>query len=199
MNGKTAIAIVILAAGSSSRMGRIKQLLPWNNSCLLGNSISKCVKSKANAVYVVLGANYNEIVKEIEKEAISLIKNDSWKKGMGSSIKAALNYFEESNLNYKSVLFTLADQPFITSEYYNLMMDSFSNSDKGIIATKQGEKSGVPAIFDSSYFPELMKLDSDYGAKNLIKAQLNDVKQIASNIDFTDIDTFEVYQNLVIY
>ncbi|WP_111709731.1 nucleotidyltransferase family protein [Lutibacter citreus] len=197
MSCKPSFAIVILAAGSSSRMGKIKQLLPWGNTSLLGNSISICKNSKATNVFVVLGANYNKIKLEVENKDVVLIKNDSWDKGMGTSIKSALNYFKERDLNFSAVLFTLADQPFITTKYYNLLFDSYKASEKGIIATELDEKIGVPAIFGSNYYRGLMKLDSDIGAKQIIKENIDDVKSIMSEVDFTDIDTFEVYEKLV--
>ena len=53
---KNKLAVLILAAGASSRMGKPKQLLPWKNTTLLGHAIAQA-KKVSTAVFVVLGAN----------------------------------------------------------------------------------------------------------------------------------------------
>ena len=56
------IAVVILAAGESSRMQQSKQLLPWGTSTLLGNAINEALESNSEKVYVVLGAKVPVII-----------------------------------------------------------------------------------------------------------------------------------------
>src|SRR5680860_1232621 len=80
------IAIVILAAGASSRMGQAKQLLPWEDTTLLGNAIRKAKASDANSVIVVLGANAESIRMEISESQIIIIENPIWASGLGTSI-----------------------------------------------------------------------------------------------------------------
>lgn len=193
---KTKTAILILAAGSSSRMGQPKQLLPYKSTSLLGNIIQESLNSNARKVFVVLGANSQEIKSKIDFNNVEVIENNEWNKGIGSSIACGVRFIESNTPKINSVLITLADQPFIVTSYFNNIISCFFTSEKKIVATKIGERLGVPAIFHSAYFKDLKKLNEDKGAKELILSNLKDVEIVTSKIDFTDIDTMENYYNL---
>ena len=63
-------AIIILAAGSSTRFGNIKQLLHFNNKTLLQHVIDEAIESGAELVIVVTGANADEVSNNIKDEKI---------------------------------------------------------------------------------------------------------------------------------
>ena len=188
------IAIIILAAGASSRMGKIKQLLPWKQTTLIGNAIEQALDSKADAVFVVLGANYQLISKEIKQENITIIYNKNWTLGMGSSIVCAMDFFDKKHKKYDGVLITLVDQPLIDVIYFNMLINKFI--DNNIIASKYKNRVGVPAIFSLKYFNELRQLNGDIGARNLILKHINDVKKIDAFDKIQDIDSIESYEHL---
>lgn len=197
MDKKGNIAMVILAAGAASRMQAIKQLLPWKKTTLLGNAIEQGLQSNVDRVYVVLGANASKIKKQILNYPIQIIEHKNWQLGIGSSIACAINYFNENNLNYNSVIITLADQPLVNSAYYNLLIERFLTKKEKIITSKTKNKPSVPAIFDVSYFKKLSELNQDKGAKELIQSVPSDVLMVNSDINLVDIDTLETYD--VIY
>jgi molybdenum cofactor cytidylyltransferase len=189
------IAILILAAGESKRMQGIKQLLPWKNTTLLGNAIEQAVESKGNAIYVVLGANSNKISPTIEHYKVSIIENKNWKNGIGKSIACGVNFLRENQLKYDAILIMLADQPLISSSYYNLLIDEYSQNEAKIIASDTNNKPSVPAIFDSAYFDNLAQLNEDKGAKEILIAAQEEVYILRSNASLTDIDTSSSYEN----
>jgi len=195
---KSTIAIVILAAGESSRMGeRIKQILPWKDSNLLGNALAQAKNTIADASFVVLGA-YDEIIKaEVEFEANTVIQNSNWKSGMGSSIAVAMDYFISKDLNYDAVLLMLADQPKIDTNYLNKMMGNWRGNPNKIITTQYENRSGVPAIFGKEHFEVLQKLNEDFGAKDIISS--NEMLVLALNPEGKeiDIDSWQSYQELL--
>lgn len=193
---KTKTAILILAAGSSSRMGKPKQLLKWRNTSLIENVIQQSLNSKAEKVFVVLGANAKKITSEIDFKTAEVIENEHWKNGMGTSITCGVEYINKRLPKVRGILIALADQPYITSAYYNRLIEAFAATSKRIVATKNNGKLGVPAIFNSFYFSELMMLNEDKGARKIISTHKSDVEVITSKIDFTDIDTLEEYENL---
>ncbi|PKP39963.1 MAG: hypothetical protein CVT96_11180, partial [Bacteroidetes bacterium HGW-Bacteroidetes-13] len=80
------IISVILAAGEAKRMGKTKQLLPWGKHTLIEHAIEQHLKSKVSEVYVVLGADAENIKNTIEKLPIQLLENPDWQLGLGSSI-----------------------------------------------------------------------------------------------------------------
>ena len=188
------IAAIILAAGSSKRMGKVKQLLPWKYTTLLGNSIEQALASEVNEVFVVLGSNYKLISKEIENHNITILHNKKWSQGMGFSISCAMNFISNNSIKYDGVLIILVDQPLIDIKYINKLIHKFIGSN--IITSKYKKRVGVPAIFSSVYFNELSGLNRDIGARDLITEHINDVKVIDAFDKIQDIDSISSYKLL---
>ncbi len=84
------LAVLILAAGTSSRLGESKQLVKFQNKTLIQNSIKKALDVNSN-VTVVLGANKDLISKEIINYPISIVINNEYPKGIGSSISYGIS------------------------------------------------------------------------------------------------------------
>lgn len=198
MDRKPNLAILILAAGESSRMGeRIKQILPWNDYNLLGNAITQAKAAMADTTHVVIGA-YEEIIKaEVNFEPNDIIQNSNWKNGLGSSIAAGMEHFSSKRLDYDAVLIMLADQPLMDTNYLNKMMGNWKGNPSKIITTQYEGRSGVPAIFGKEYFPELQKLNEDFGAKDIIAANENAILALNPEGKEVDIDSWDTYQELL--
>ena len=190
------IAILILAAGESKRMNGIKQLLPWKNTSLLGNTIEQALQSKGDAVYVVLGANANQIAPTIAHYNIQTIENKNWKNGLGNSIAAGVQYIKENQYQCDAILITLADQPLIDAAYYNILIDRYSQKEAKIIASETNKNPSVPAIFDAIYFEQLSQLDKEKGAKEILLAAQKEVYRLPANANLIDIDTTSDYEEL---
>ena len=90
-------AILILAAGKSSRMGSTKQLLSYKKTTLLGWAIEQAKQSKANTVFCVLGANSEIIEKSIENYLVETIYNVDYNNGLSTSIIAGINHLKDKN------------------------------------------------------------------------------------------------------
>lgn len=193
-NNSSTFAGLILAAGSSSRMGRPKQLLPWKNTTLLGHTILH-LRQVVKDVFVVLGANHSAIKSSIVDTNVHIIYNSSWETGMGTSIATAMATISNSD-KYDAVLIALADQPLLESEYYQKMTANFRTKEYPIIATSYGKHCGVPAIFDPIFFPEMQVLHADYGAKKLIQKHKAQAKCLVTEYAELDIDTPESYEQL---
>lgn len=193
------IAVCILAAGESVRMGNVvKQLLPWGNTTLLGSAIqlAKSVE-KTSEVIVVLGAFESEIKKALrsELENVTVLINKNWKYGMGESIGCLGNYLSQMEEVPGGVLMLLGDQPFIKISHLEKLIKAFNKGDKGIVATGMGKKAGVPAIFSSKYFPLLKGLKGKGGAQKIIRDNPEDVMiACIENRSLYDIDTMEEYR-----
>lgn len=190
------IALLILAAGGSSRMkNHIKQLLPWNKSTFLEHAIDMAKNSQADGVFMVLGANFEPIVTHVNLGEITVIRNENWQLGIGSSIAEGVDYIKGLPINYDAILVCLADQPLMDSSFYNQLIKTFTNANADLVATNYGHKKGVPAIVAKKYFNELAKLNQDFGAQKLLndKNALS-IDALTKNVD---IDTWEDYQLLL--
>lgn len=187
--------MVILAAGASSRMGIPKQLLNWReNKTLLEHVIETASVINPGEVIVVLGANFSNIKNKIKDYNITILENKNWRAGLGSSIACAANYLLMKE--QRNILVTLADQPFITSEYLHEMISVFEPNQEQIIASSyQNRPYAVPALFDASYLKELSNLSDDYGARYLLKTHETSIKTLKPPRQNPDIDTREDYKN----
>ena len=194
---KNNISILILAAGASSRMQRVKQLLPWGNTTFLGNSITMAKATMANHSLVVLGANADHIARENCLLDVDYIVNPDWESGLGSSLSFGAAFVLENQPSCDGLLVMLCDQPLIDTEYLNALISQFKNDDKNIVATRYGERVGVPAIFSPKYFSALIELDKDVGAKGILEQYKNDVLGLDPEGKAVDVDTFEDYQRLI--
>ena len=191
------IAILILAAGNSSRMGRPKQLLPWKNSSLLNHSIQLARDLNQGETYVVLGAHRDVIIPHIRHRNINLICNDNWRFGIGASISSGIKIIMNAKPKYNGALIMLADQPLVNTDYLHHLIKLFNTQSGQIITSSYGNNSiGVPAIFHHSFFKELSQLTKNFGAKKVIKKHINHAKILESKHLITDIDTQEDYDNL---
>ena len=197
MPKQSKIVILILAAGSSSRMGSPKQLLKWKNSNLLNHTICKATELNAKKIIVVLGANADMIIPEIDHKEVKTLINKDWENGLGSSISVGVNYILQSSSGIDGLLIMLADQPLIEHDHYLKLMNAFSSGNKAIITTEYNDsKRGVPALFSKIYFKDLIDLNSDFGAKQLFKKYPESLISVKNEKSRFDIDTPEQYQNL---
>ncbi len=191
------LAILILAAGNASRMGFPKQLLKWKNSNLLQHAINSLKDIKNNGIYLVLGANFEQIITEIHTKNITVLKNDAWNEGLGSSIAFGVMQISKFQPEIEQVLIMLADQPLIDTHYLNLLINTHFQNQSHITCTLyKNQKLGVPAIFRKPYFEELAQLKGDKGAKNLLEKHSDNVVSIDGSHVFFDIDSKEDYEVL---
>ncbi|CAM4319664.1 NTP transferase domain-containing protein [Zobellia roscoffensis] len=189
------IALIILAAGASIRMGKPKQLLPWKNTTLLGHAIQTAKSSNAIKVVVVLGA-HADLIKLNVKEEVVFVENTSWQSGLGTSVTVGTEWLLQADIEFQEILIMLADQPLIDPEYLNkLIAISEQNPDK-IITSAYKKRSGVPAIFPKTYADALLKLNEDFGAKHLLEQEQRNVITVPAAHRIVDIDTQNDYEQL---
>ena len=197
MNKERHIAVLIPAAGTSSRMGEPKQLLKWKDTSLLGHAVRTAESLKVDVIAVILGAFSERIKAEISSENISIYFNQDWKKGLGSSIGLGLQQLLIDYPETDAVLIMLADQPMIDSSYLEQILNTFKANDAPIVAsTYSDEHFGVPAIFDKRIFNDIVSLDSEKGAKDLINSYRTEVLSISEVPNLVDIDTKDQYEQL---
>ncbi|MEP6594572.1 MAG: nucleotidyltransferase family protein [Ginsengibacter sp.] len=189
--------VVILAAGSSTRMGRPKQLLKYNGDSLLKQIVKKALDSNADPVIVILGANADLIGKEIENENITIVINHEWKQGMASSMIKGLKALLRTAPSADCVIFMMCDQPFISVSLLKDLIAMQQATTKPIVASNYGNTIGPPALFCKSTFPEISELKGDIGARGIIQQHANEVATVYFPAGSIDIDTAEDYESLL--
>ena len=191
------IPIILLAAGSSSRMGQPKQLLPWGGQTLIGHQIQTLLKT-GNPVNVVLGSNSNLVIPVIEKFPVNIFINTEWESGMGSSISFGISKIIQIFPDVDGVLITLLDQPLITTSYFEKMLGTYQpGSQKIMVSHSASGWTGVPVLFDKCFFKDLSELKNEDGAKKIVKRHEENIILNEGGELLEDMDTMQTYQQLL--
>ena len=190
-----AVALLLLAAGASTRMGRPKQLLPYHGRTLLRHAAETAVAAGCAPIVLVTGALHDELLAEIVGLPILAERNPDWETGMASSIRAGLAAVAAAAP--RAVLVMLTDQPLVTPELLRQLIVQQHATQAPIVAAAYGETLGVPAIFDKSLLPELLKLQGAQGAGRLIARLGAAVGQVAFPAGLLDVDTPAQYTALL--
>jgi molybdenum cofactor cytidylyltransferase len=190
-----ALAILILAAGSSSRMGQSKQKLLIEGKALLVHAVETALKSKAGKVTVVLGSEEEKHRQVLKGLPIALISNPGWQAGMGSSLKKGLQHVMSGNPATEAILVMVCDQPLLQPDHLQSLVKQYRKTGSLIVASAYSNTAGVPAIFSHKLFNEILQLHDEEGAKKIIR------QHAAATVDFpggdVDLDTPEDYQNFL--
>ncbi len=190
------IAVIILAAGESSRLGSPKQLLPYAGETLLQYTIQVALNTIARRVIVVLGAHEKLMKTATAYTGLHIVINREWKEGMASSVRCGINELIKTEPHTTGAVILLCDQPFVTASLINALIDMNEKTGKAIIASRYVGTFGAPTFFHKSIFPELLRLEGDVGAKAIIRRHPDDVESVEFSKGNVDIDTAADYGNL---
>jgi molybdenum cofactor cytidylyltransferase len=186
-------AIIILAGGASTRLGQSKQLLKKGNYTFLENTIAAALKTDST-IYVVLGANAHAHRKVINHLSVTIIEDINWSKGMGHTLKTGLKAALQENPSLTSVMVLVCDQPALSGEYLQQLLNLFNKSNKLIAASSYDSTLGVPAIFQQILFDSIFQLPDEAGAKRLLAQYPKDIESIKFQDGEIDIDTPKDYE-----
>lgn len=182
--------ILLLAAGSSSRMGESKQLMNVTGEPMLIAAVRSALAASPY-VTVVLGSNAAVHGRLLEDFPVLLEENPDWKKGLGNSLKAGLHSIQASVPPADAVLVMLCDQPKITPAHLQQLIERGEASSKKIVASAYNNTLGVPALFKRELFKPLLEIGDDAGAGKFIRQHPDDTDVIDFPGAAIDLDTRE--------
>lgn len=188
-------AVVLLAAGNSSRMGVPKQLLPFRGKSLLHHAVDTALETSCGPVLVVTGAYGNEITHALHNKAITIVDNPQWQEGIAASIRAGITAAMNAG-NADAVLLMVCDQPFITPALLQSLLQVQRNTGAPAVAGRYGDKKGTPVLWHKVFFPLLLQLQGDTGAKKIIQQYDALIPAVAFEQGLIDVDTMEAYERL---
>ncbi len=179
-------SVIILAAGSSSRLGQPKQLVSYQGKSLLVHAIEAAKEVAGGAVVVVTGAHEELIRAAIATYDVHIIHNPLWQQGMASSIAAGVNSLPSGT---HQAIIMLCDQPFADAALLKELIGQQRLNDSKLVACTYGGSIGVPALFDQSLFAQLLELKGQEGAKKIIQKCQEQAAIIPFEKGTIDIDT----------
>lgn len=189
------VAAIILAAGGSSRLGRPKQLLDWFGKPFICQLIDLTLQAKLKPVVVVTGASYQEIEKVIGGKNIVIARNEEWLKGQSSSMKVGSKALESENID--AFIIFLCDQPQVSIELIEKMIDESLNNEIDIVANSVQGKICPPTLFKVKCIDSIKSLNGDQGGRVLFKSYNTKIIDWQDVRLLQDSDTEEDYAKLV--
>jgi molybdenum cofactor cytidylyltransferase len=191
-----AVGAVILAAGSSSRMGSPKQILQFRGMSLVRRAAVAALDAGCSPVIVVTGANAALTRSEFDGLDVSNVLNTDWETGIASSIRAGIDGLISAHADVDAAVVMLCDQPHVTAAIISGLIAARRNTASPIVASTYVESFGVPALFGKELFTELARLEGTAGAKQVIKRHASEAHFLPFPAGDVDVDTPEDFSRL---
>ena len=189
------IHAVILAGGQSKRMGtKNKLLVPINGKPMIALTAETIIASKASSVAAVTGFEHQKIQGAIKNSNIEFIHNKNFQNGISSSVVTAIKSAPE---DCSAILIGLGDMPKITVSHINKLIDAYNPLEgRAICVPTWKGKRGNPVLWARRFFPEMLQLKGDFGAKELMGKYAELVVEVEMNDNgiVIDIDTPEALE-----
>ncbi len=182
-------AALLLAAGKSSRMGANKMLAEIDGRPMVARTAQRLLSSRARPIIAVLGNMADEVDAALGKLPIERVNNPDFADGLSTSLKRGLAALPAAA---ESVLVCLGDMPLIAGRDLDRLIAAFNPLEgRAIIVPTRRGKRGNPILWSRQFFPEMMALSGDTGARKLIDEHADLVAEIEMDSDaiFIDIDT----------
>jgi len=173
--------IILLAAGSSKRMGtQNKLLIPvsgFNEPILVCSSKEALDATRENGspeqLVVVLGFEHQQLVPLLDKYLPHIVFNSDFDSGMSGSIRLGLSYvkrsFSDTDNPIDFIIVALADMPHVRTSTYSQLIQAYKDSsDNGFIIPCYKNQRGNPVLISRDWFDAIDLLEGDLGARQLI-------------------------------
>lgn len=191
--GAGGVCAILLAAGKSSRMGTLKQLLRLDGRPLIDIALDTLRASAVDEIVVVLGFAADAIEREARLDGARIVHNASYDEGMGTSLRSGI---AAASPRAEAALIVLADQPFVEAATIDRLIAQYREHRPQIAVPVYNGFRGNPVLLDRSVFPELLQLSGDIGcraifgshAQNILKVPVDDVGMLL------DVDTMEDFE-----
>jgi molybdenum cofactor cytidylyltransferase len=183
------VAAIVLAAGRSTRMGAGNKLVAEiGGKPMVRRVTESALASRAGPVIVVIGHQSAELRGVLGDLKITLVRNGEYAGGLSTSLKAGLRAVPR---DCHGVLVLLGDMPAISAEVIDRLLASFTPDSGQIVVPTHAGKRGNPVLWSARYFPEMLQLDGDTGAKSLLGAHAAAIKEVelGTAAIFADVDT----------
>jgi CTP:molybdopterin cytidylyltransferase MocA len=158
------IAAIVLAAGASTRLGKPKQLAMLAGETLLERAIRTAQQAGCAPIVAVLGAAHVEILAHSQLGDSVPVINHNWQEGMASSIRLGVRTLEAVAREAEGAVLLTCDQPAVTADHLRALIAT-----RQVTASAYAGRRGVPAYFPASAFPQLLELQGDAGARDLLR------------------------------
>lgn len=187
------IAVVLLAAGTSSRMaGPNKLLCEVDGITLIGRAMRAALESSGTEIVVVTGWEAERVEAAVAavpaSKPVTVLRNADYRAGLASSLGRAMLQLPAP---IEAALVQLGDMPWIAAAHIDRLIEAFDPDHPDIVVPVHGGRRGHPVLWPRRFFPALCDLTGDVGARELLVRHASEVRAVPFDTDaiFDDIDT----------
>ena len=187
------IAVIVLAAGASTRMGRQKLTLPLaDGRPLVRAAVEQVLAADLDDVVVVLGREAEAVASALRGLPIRMVVNSRYAEGQSTSLRAGLDALAQGT---EAAVVALGDQPLPDPRLLRQLVEAFRTSGLPIVAPLYRDGRGNPVLFASSVFDELRRVEGDRGGRPAIARDPARVAEVPVDAPMpADIDTPDDYE-----
>ncbi len=184
---------IILAAGESRRMAQSKLLLPFGETTIIETVLDNATSSKANYTLLVLGGFREKIKQKAKGFPAITVFNPDYMRGMLSSVQIGFRSLPEGA---QAAVVLLGDQPSISFQVIDKVINAYSFTTKGIVLPTYKKKRGHPVLFDMKYKSEIAALSPEVGLRGIVYGHPSDVFEVpvTTSSILRDIDNMQDYK-----
>ncbi len=185
-NRQPTIFAAVLAAGRSSRFGSTKQAVELGGLPLVQRAMATAAEVCESRVVTVIGHDRATVFRAVSTQSGFVVVNEDYENGIGTSIAAAARACRRCA---DAMMVVLADQPLVTAEHLQALIDAWSGAEDEIVATAFANTEGPPVLLPSRTFDDLCLLSGDKGAHGLFCDVRFQLKTVRFEPAAVDIDT----------
>jgi molybdenum cofactor cytidylyltransferase len=178
------VGAIVLAAGDSTRFGESKQLLVFEGETLVRRA-ARAALAVRGPVVVVTGRDHDRIANELHGLPVTVVPNDQWLRGIGSSIRCGIEALGKCD----AAVLLACDQPHVSEQIVRQLIAAHEMTRKPIVISAYAETVGIPALFSKYFFSELRAIDDENGAKSIILAHEGETIAVPFEAGRFDVDT----------
>lgn len=188
------VAAVVLAAGSSTRMGRNKLLLDLGGETLVRRAVRAAVEAGVDRVVVVLGHEAQSVEAELSGLPCVAVVNPDHTQGAGTSLQVGVR---QAATEAGAVVIVLADMPFVSAGMIETLLERYRATGAPLVVSRYGDVEAPPILYDRSLFAELLSVQGERCAKQVVRRHKHEAAIVTWPGDaLKDIDVAEDYERV---
>jgi molybdenum cofactor cytidylyltransferase len=188
-----AIAGIVLAAGTSTRLGRNKLFVELDGEPLLRRTVRRVIDAGLAPVFVVLGHEADRAREALAGLAFEPVVNADYLRGVNSSVRAGITAAGSA----AAAVVVLADMPFVTSDMIATLVERYRTSEAPLVISDYGGVHAPPMLYDRSLFGELCSMEGEGCGKQVVKRHRGEALLVSWPSDaLIDLDVPEDYDRV---
>ena len=189
------MAVIVLAAGQSRRMGRNKLLLPFGRSTVIETIVTEVQAGQVGDILVVTGHERERIEAQLATYPVRCIFNSDYARAeMLTSLQVGLRALTE---NVEAALIVLGDQPRLQRGIIRRVIEAYRPG--ALIIPSFERRRGHPILLDRSIWPDVLASPVEATLRDVINAHAERIRyvEVESDSVLRDIDTPEDYKRII--